>query len=199
MGQMSEIFWFEQSGVPLLLLLQCLPLFGALIVFAFKERPTAVIAGKVFAFAEFLLSIVAVSRMQPLKPALQLAERFEPLAYHVAVDGLSLVFLLVTTLLTFLMTLYGMSRGMISPGRLFAVLLVAEAGLVGMLLTVNLAWFAGFSALELWAVFYLLRRWASSRAELQALAGPMLEEWSRTKRAPDSAKWLHVEPGSLSE
>lgn len=170
MGQMSEIFWFEQSGVPLLLLLQCLPLFGALIVFAFKERPTAVIAGKVFAFAEFLLSIVAVSRMQPLKPALQLAERFEPLAYHVAVDGLSLVFLLVTTLLTFLMTLYGMSRGMISPGRLFAVQLVAEAGLVGMLLTVNLAWFAGFSALELWAVFYLLRRWASSRAELQALA-----------------------------
>ncbi len=40
---------------------------------------------------------------------------------------------------------------------------------------------------------------ADQYAELQALAEPMLEEWSRTKRAPDSAKWLHVEPGSLSE
>jgi NADH-quinone oxidoreductase subunit M len=50
------------------------------------------------------------------------------------------------------------------------VLLVAEAGLVGMLVTLNIAWFAAFSALELWAVTFLLRRWASSRAELQALA-----------------------------
>ena len=170
MGGLSEIFWNEQSGLPLLLMLQLLPLLGALLVLALGERLIAVRVGKVFALAELLLAIVAVSRINPLLPALQLAERFEPLAYHVAVDGLSLVFLLLTALLTFLMTLYGMSRGMISPGRLFAVLLVAETGLVGMLVTVNIAWFAAFSALELWAVTFLLRRWASSRAEIQALA-----------------------------
>ena len=170
MGGLSEIFWNEQAGLPLLLMLQLLPLFGALLVLALGERLSAVLVGKVFALAELLLGIVAVSRIKPTLPALQLAERFEPLAYHVAVDGLSMVFLLLTALLTFLMTLYGMSRGMISPGRLFAVLLVAEAGLVGMLVTVNIAWFAAFSALELWAVTFLLRRWASSRAEIQALA-----------------------------
>ena len=170
MGGLSEIFWNEQTGLPLLLMLQLLPLLGALLVLALGERLSAVLVGKVFALAELLLGIVAVSRINPTLPALQLAERFEPLAYHVAVDGLSLVFLLLTALLTFLMTLYGMSRGMISPGRLFAVLLVAEAGLVGMLVTVNVAWFAAFSALELWAVTFLLRRWASSRAEIQALA-----------------------------
>ncbi len=32
-------------------------------------------------------------------------------------------------------------------------------------------------------------------AELQALAPIMLEEWSRTKRAPRHAEWLHREPG----
>ncbi len=169
-NSLSEIFWYQQAGLPLLLLLQLLPLFGAAVVFAFKERTAAVLAGKVFALAELALAIVTVSHINPLSPALQLAERFAPLAYHVAVDGLSLLFLLVAALLTFLMTLYGMSRGMISPGRLFAVLLLAEAGLVGMLVTVNVAWFAAFSALELWAVVYLLRRWASSRAEIQALA-----------------------------
>jgi len=129
-----------------------------------------VLAGKTVALAELLLALVVASRIQPLSPALQLAERFGPFGYHVAVDGISVVFLLVAALLTFLMTLYGMSRGMISRVLLVAVLLVAEAGLVGMLVTLNLAWFAAFSALELWAVTFLLRRWASSRAETQALA-----------------------------
>ena len=170
MAGLTEIFWFDQAGAPLLLLLQLLPLLGAVVVFMLRERSAAVLAGKIFALAELLLAGLATSRINPLLPALQLAERFEPLAYHVAVDGLSLVFLLLAALLTLLMTLYGMSRGMISPGRLFAVLLLAEAGLVGMLVTVNIAWFAAFSALELWAVVFLLRRWASSRAEIQALA-----------------------------
>ncbi len=170
MAGLTEIFWFDQAGAPLLLLLQLLPLLGAVVVFMLRERSAAVLAGKLFALAELLLAGLATSRINPLLPALQLAERFEPLAYHVAVDGLSLVFLLLAALLTLLMTLYGMSRGMISPGRLFAVLLLAEAGLVGMLVTVNIAWFAAFSALELWAVVFLLRRWASSRAEIQALA-----------------------------
>ena len=170
MNGFSEILWSEQSGLPLLVLLQLLPLLGAVLVFAFQERSTAVILGKLVALGELLLAIVATSHIDPLLPALQLAERFELAAYHVAVDGLSLIFLLVAALLTLLMMLYGMSRGMISPGRLYAVLLVAEAGLVGMLLTLNVAWFACYSALELWAVVYLLRRWASSRAEIHALS-----------------------------
>ncbi len=170
MSGFSEIFWSEQASLPLLAILQLLPLFGAAVVFAFKERSTAVTAGKVFALAELMLCLIVTSRIDPASATLQLAERFALLGYHVAVDGLSIVFLLVAALLTVLMTFYGMSRGMISPGRLFAVLLVAEAGLVGMLVTLNVAWFALFSALELWAVTYLLRRWASSRAEMQALA-----------------------------
>jgi NADH-quinone oxidoreductase subunit M len=170
MHGLSEIHWQLQASLPWLLLLQLLPVGGALVVYALGERKTAVVAGKVFALLELALGVVAVSCLKPLDPALQLAERFAPLAYHVGADGISLTFVLVAALLTFLMTLYGMSRGMISPGRLFAVLLLAEAGLVGMLLTLNVAWFAAFSALELWAVVYLLRRWASSRAETQALA-----------------------------
>ena len=170
MSGLSEIFWYQQAGLPLLFWLQALPLVGAAVVYALQERASAVLLGKVFALAELGLAIVVVNHINPLSPTLQLAERFAPLAYHVAVDGISLIFVLSTALLTFLMTLYGMSRGMISPGRLFAVLLLAEAGLVGMLVTVNVAWFAAYSALELWAVVYLLRRWASSRAEIQALA-----------------------------
>ncbi len=170
MGGLSEIFWQTQTGLPLLAMLQLWPLLGAAVVFALRERSTAVVVGKIVSGGELLLAIWTVTRLDPTLAALQLAERLSLLAYHVAVDGLSMVFVLVAALLTFLMTLYGMSRGMISPGRLFSVLLIAEAGLVGMLVTVNIAWFAFYSGLELWAVVYLLRRWATSRAEVQALS-----------------------------
>ena len=36
-------------------------------------------------------------------------------------------------------------------------------------------------------------------AELERVAPAMLEEWSRTKKAPKHAQWLHVDPGSLAE
>ena len=36
-------------------------------------------------------------------------------------------------------------------------------------------------------------------AELERVAPLMLEEWSRTKKAPKHAQWLHVDPGSLIE
>ena len=65
MGGLTEIMWTEQAGMPLLLLLQLLPLLGAVVVFAFKERSTAVLLGKVFALGELLLGIVVVSHVNP--------------------------------------------------------------------------------------------------------------------------------------
>lgn len=170
MTSAGEILWTAQASLPWLAVLQLLPLLGAAAVFALGERSTAVWLGKLCAVGELLLVGWLAACIDPLSPALQLAERIDAVGYHVAVDGIAIVFLALAALLTLLMTLYGMSRGMISQGRLFALLLLAEGGLVGMLVTVNIAWFAFFSALELWAVIYLLRRWASSRAEQQALA-----------------------------
>ncbi len=170
MVRLIDIPWQHHAAMPLLFWLQALPLAGALLLFALRERPAAVLLGKAIALAELLLAGIVAASINPLSPALQLAERLDAIGYHAGVDGISVVFILLSALLTFLMTLYGMSRGMISPGRLFAVLLVAEAGLMAMLVQINLAWFAAASALELWAVVFLLRRWASSRAEIQALA-----------------------------
>ncbi|MGK4422400.1 VOC family protein, partial [Klebsiella pneumoniae] len=36
---------------------------------------------------------------------------------------------------------------------------------------------------------------AEQYAELQRVAPDMLEEWSRTKKAPQHAQWLHDDPG----
>ncbi len=170
MSGLSELYWMDQGAVPWLALLQLWPLFGAAVVYALGERTWAVVAGKLVAAVELLLAIRVASLIDSTSPALQFAERMDWIAYHVAVDGVSIIFILLTALLTVLLTLYGMSRGMISPGRLFAVLLLAEGALVAMLLTMNLMWFSLASGLELWAVVYLLSRWAVSRAETMALS-----------------------------
>jgi glyoxylase I family protein len=34
---------------------------------------------------------------------------------------------------------------------------------------------------------------------LKRVAPLMLEEWSQTKKAPQHADWLHIDPGSLAE
>ncbi|MFM2274091.1 MAG: hypothetical protein RL702_3156, partial [Pseudomonadota bacterium] len=36
-------------------------------------------------------------------------------------------------------------------------------------------------------------------AELRELAAPMLEEWSRTRRAPRHAAWLHEDPAERGD
>ena len=40
---------------------------------------------------------------------------------------------------------------------------------------------------------------AEQYAELERVSRPMLEEWSATKKAPQHAAWLHVDPGTLVE
>lgn len=170
MLKFSEIFWYQQTTVPLLALLQLLPLLGGAAVLAAGERRAAVIGGKVAALLTLLVAVAVTVHIDPAVADLQLAERLPVIGYHAAVDGVSAIFILLTALLTLLLTLYGMSRGMLSPGRLFAVLLVAEGVVMTMLVTMNIAWFALASALNLATVVFLLRRWAVSRAENQALA-----------------------------
>ena len=87
LANFEEILWSAQGGVPLLLLMQLLPLLGAGLVFLLGERRSAVTLGKVIALGELLLAFTAVRAIDAGVPALQLAERFGPLAYHVGWMG----------------------------------------------------------------------------------------------------------------
>ena len=85
--------------------------------------------------------------------------------YHAAADGVTALFVLLAALLAVLMTLYGMVRGLAAPGRLMALILLAEAALMAMLVTMNLLWFALFSVLELAVAAYLIGHWSTSTGE----------------------------------
>jgi len=166
----SEILWAAQAGYPPLASLQWLPLAAALLLLIMREADLALVIGRIFTVAELVVAIDLYARIDVSTSVLQFAERVDVFAYHAAVDGVSVLFILLTALLGVLLSFYGMARQQISPVQLLSVLLLIESSQMTMLTTMNLLWFAGASAVQLALVGYLLWRWASAREENLALS-----------------------------
>jgi NADH-quinone oxidoreductase subunit M len=167
---MTEILWSAQAAWPILALLQLLPLAGAALVYSLGERALAVVLGRLIALSELGLALVLYRHIDSTSPVMQLAERIAWLGYHVAADGITVLFVLLAALIAVLMTLYGLVRGLAQPGRLMALILLAEAALMAMLVTMNLFWFVLFSVIELALVGYLIGHWSTSTRENRLLA-----------------------------
>ena len=170
---MTEIHWSSQLPFPILGLLQLLPLLGAALLLFLGERRGAVTLGRAVALLELLIAVILFRRIDASVPTFQFAERFglwEPFAYHAAADGVTVLFVLLATLVSFLLSIYGMVRGLAQPSRLVAVILAAEGVIVSMLVSVDLLWFTLASAAEIGLTGYLLWHWATSPEKDLALA-----------------------------
>ncbi|HEY0720067.1 MAG TPA: NADH-quinone oxidoreductase subunit M [Gammaproteobacteria bacterium] len=169
---MNTIHWSEQSAYPVLALLQLLPLAGALLVGYLRERPYAALLGRALALLVLLVAIDLYRLLDKGSASLQLAEYLPllgPFAYHAAADGVTVLFVLLAALLTFLLSLYTAARQLEAPGLLLAVILLLEAVLLSLLVSTNLLWFVLASALELGLAGYLLWRWATTPERGMAL------------------------------
>jgi NADH-quinone oxidoreductase subunit M len=169
-AELSEVLWQQQAGWPILATLQLLPLLGAALMLAMGKRTAAVAVGRIVALAELALAVQVYRYIDAASPALQLAERLDWLGYHAAADGVTALFVLLAALLAVLMTLYGLVRGLARPSQLMALILLAEAMLMAMLVTVNLLWFTLASVVELSVAGYLIGHWSTSTEENRLLA-----------------------------
>ncbi|MCW8918274.1 MAG: NADH-quinone oxidoreductase subunit M [Gammaproteobacteria bacterium] len=159
---------------PLLATLQLLPLATMVLLLALHRRsralfPVALIA----ALLQLLLAVELYQRLDHATSAFQFAERVAllgPLVYHAAVDGVSVLFVLLTTLLTLLVVIYGQVRPFPPQGLFLAVVFAVQAALLSSVVTVDLLWFVLVTALQLLPVSYLLHRWSTSAAKDEALA-----------------------------
>lgn len=170
---MTELYWYDTAGIPLLALLQLLPLLGAALVWRLAERPWAGALGRGVVLAELGFALFLLRVLDQASPALQLAEFVDlpgVLDYHAAADGLTVLFVLLSALLTLLVSLYSMVRGLPDTTRLLAVVLAVEGVLMSLLCTVNLLWFTLASAVEVALIGYLLWRWATTPEKELALA-----------------------------
>ena len=170
--QLAEIHWTAQSGYPILATLQLLPLLAVPLLLSLRNRSALYAVAIGLALAELLLTINLYQRFNPLEPAMQLAERLPLLpilGYHAAVDGMSVLLMLLTSLLSLLVVLYARVRKLARSAPFLAMLFAIEASLQGMFVTQDLLWFTLLSAIELVLVAYLLQRWAKAPQDDMAM------------------------------
>ena len=169
---MNELSWIGSAPYPLLATLQLLPLLGAVLLAWRGERRGGVLFARMVALLELLLIIDLYRRLAP-SATMQFSERVNlwgPFSYHVAADGLTVLFLLLAGLIVFLLTIYSLARNLDQPSHLLAVILAIEAVLVSLLVTLNLMWFTLASIIEIALVGYLLWHWATSPERDQMMA-----------------------------
>ncbi|MES9959992.1 MAG: NADH-quinone oxidoreductase subunit M [Sedimenticola sp.] len=163
--QITELHWSAQTAFPILGLLQLLPLVAAAITLMIKEHRTVISLGVGTAVAELMLAIYLFEQYDRGIDSLQFAEYFTlfgPIAYHAAVDGVGIIFIMLTALLSLLMVIYGPLRVQGDDSRLMAILLATEATLMGLFTSIDLGWFLMLSMAEVLLVGAMVSRWSSS-------------------------------------
>ncbi|MDP2310309.1 MAG: NADH-quinone oxidoreductase subunit M [Pseudomonadota bacterium] len=152
----------------LLSLVTFLPIVGAVVVAALPERAAKTSALAV-AVLTFVASILLWVEFDPASlEAFQLVEKMDwipafGVSYHVGIDGVSLLLILLTTLLTPIIVLAGFS-GVASRHRAyFALMLVLEGAMIGTFVALDTFLFYLFWELVLLPMYFLIGVWGGER------------------------------------
>ena len=161
----TEIHWASQSAYPILSLLQIVPMLGLFVLYGFRKSPYLITIGIVITLIEMMFAIDLYRHFDQSNSAMQFSEQLSllaPLSYHAAVDGMSVLFILLTGLLSILVMLYGSIVPIARPKHLPFMILAIEATLMSLFTTVDLLWFTMMSFIEFTLISYMLHRWATS-------------------------------------
>ncbi|CAK0764422.1 NADH dehydrogenase I subunit M [Gammaproteobacteria bacterium] len=170
----SEIPWSSQIGFPILGVMQFLPVLGAILLVVTRRSQLAVFMALVLGLVELGLALTLRHTFVPNQPGLQLVERLPIIGllnYHSGVDGIGVLFMLLTAFLSFMVVVYGIfiRRFEFLP-RYLAVVLAMEALIMGQFATVDLLWFTLLTLTQTVFSGQLLRVWATSSEEGPAVA-----------------------------
>ena len=161
---MQVIAWHTQISFPILAIMQLLP-FAGLLIARFAGNRSAALSALAITSVEMILAIYLYLQYNQDITAFQFSESlnlYGPLDYHAAVDGISVLFLLLTNFLILIVSLYGPLRGLNPQNKFQTTVLGIQACLVAMFVTLNLLWFVLVSFAQFILLGYLLWRWATS-------------------------------------
>ena len=155
-----------QFGFPLLTFVTFFPLVGALIIWAMNDREQIKKAALGVAAVEFVMSAFLLWQFVPETAAMQFAERHEwvpalGISYHVAVDGISILFVGLTAFLTPLLILYAWDTVKERPKAFFMSVLALETTFMGIFVSIDLILFFVFWELMLIPSYFLIKVWGT--------------------------------------
>ncbi|HYV41779.1 MAG TPA: NADH-quinone oxidoreductase subunit M, partial [Thermoanaerobaculia bacterium] len=156
-------------GNHLLSLVVFVPLAGAALLLFFPESQAK--AAKWFALAvsvgEFALSVPLWTRFAIGESGFQFSERMAwipslGISYSVGIDGISLVLILLTTLLTPVSLLFSVTHVEKSVRAFSIAFLVLETGMIGSLAALDLALFYVFWEVMLVPMYFIIGIWGGA-------------------------------------
>ncbi len=161
----NEIHWTAQSSYPILAGLQLLPLVAMLLILTLRDKRLLLPVGIALAVMELLLTVLLLNKFDSQLGAMQFAEKLEILpllTYHAAVDGISVLFMLLTAVLSLLVIIYAEVRDLRPRSLLLPVVFAVQATLMSMFASVDLLWFTLASTIEVGLLGFLISRWTTS-------------------------------------
>ena len=154
----------------LLTVITFLPLVGsaALLMLRSDDRVWIRRLALVTAMAEFAMSLLLLRGFQPDTAAYQFEESRKwiaapPINYHLGVDGISLFLVLLATFLTPIAMLASWESIQTRAREFFLMMLVLEAGMIGVFLALDLFLFFVFWEVMLIPMYFLIGVWGHER------------------------------------
>jgi NADH-quinone oxidoreductase subunit M len=171
---MEQVFADQQIGFPILTIVTFLPLLGALVIWVLRDDAIAWKVGFAVAAADLLASIPLFTAFATDSAALQFAEQYRwiptlGISYHVGVDGISMLFVVLTALLGLLIV--GYSYGVVTErvrGFLMA-LFALQTTMLGVFVSLDLVLFFVFWELMLIPSYFMIRLWGTEGREYAAV------------------------------
>lgn len=161
-----------QISQPILSILIFLPLFAMALAWGVKSSKQAFLLGLTASSLELGLALALLSGMRSDTAELQFVERIPVLpflSYHLGVDGISILFVALTALLTLLVILYGEIVHENPAGIYVASVFAYQAVMMGLFLSIDLLEFWVVCGLELIPASFILLRWGTGREKHLAL------------------------------
>ena len=153
------------SSIPILSLLIWTPILGGLILLFLPNKDSVVKISSIFlAFLTFAISMVLLFNFDSTQYSLQYIEKYTwiknlGINYHLAVDGFSLAFILLTTSITFLTVIYNFSENRSQDNKYNALFLFLEGLLLGVFCALDSILFYIFFEAMLIPLFLIIGIW----------------------------------------
>lgn len=152
------------SAFPILSCILFLPVAGAAVLWLFDDEDMVRTSALTIALVELALSLFVLLRFVPDSAAMQFAEhiRWIPalgISYHLAVDGISVLFVGLTAFLTVLIVIYSWDTVRHQVKLYMMALLALETTTMGVFVSLDLILFFVFWELMLIPSYFLIKLW----------------------------------------
>ena len=156
------------SNIPLLSLLIWTPIAGGLMLLLLPNKDNIIKLVSIgLSLIVFILSLILLINFDTSQYSLHYVEKYSwiknlNINYHLAIDGFSLTFILLTTLITFLTIVYNFSEDRVQNNKYNALFLFLEGLLLGVFCAFDSILFYIFFEAMLIPLFLIIGIWGGS-------------------------------------